>query len=815
MLRRLRLTTRSLARNPGFSLGVAITLALGLGASTAIFVTVDAVMLRTLPFTEPDRLALVWETVTRDTVERRPLSFPDFLDYREQVESIDDLAAFDPNFYTWRKSNSAERIAGTAVTPNFFAVLGTTPLLGSGFSEARVDGQAQEVVLSHGLWRDAFGADPAVLGDTMTLNDRSRVIVGVMPADFMPLFDGAQLWSSLLDLREDARQSRGSRFLSAVARLQPEVSIEQVRSELASVAKGLEATYPDDNLHYGADLGSLREEVLGSFNAPLATLGVAVVLVLLVSCLNVGNLWVVWRRKRAPEYSVKRALGASSSELFRGHLHETMMLGLAGGVGGLAVAAALVPLLRERSPVALPEFISFDLGLRVVAFTTAVALLVGVLLAASAVRTFRNAHLISMGTGNRLLSGGRAQALLVVGQPALAMLLAVGAGLYLQSLDRLAAVDVGLANQDLVFANLLLPEPEVAADQDTADDRDVVGELIERVSAVPGVIAASVSSDTPLGGGSSATVVSQEGRVPRPTEPWAGGVRVYRHRVSEGFFETLGINLISGRPIDATDHEDALPVAVVSERLAEKLWGDDDPVGRRFKFGEPRRATQADDEIRWVTVVGVSQEVRYRSLIPDPNRPPEDPDVYFSLAQFGTRNLTVTVRSAVAPSVLAAPLSDALTEVERFAVLIGTESLAERITAEVSRLRFTSWLLSLFALLVFVLAGVGIYGVLSQQILARTREIGLRVALGSTTRRVVSTVLGGSMRLVLIGVATGAVLALALERLVAAQLYGMETFSVPVYLIAAASCLVIGLLAGALPVLRAGRVSPMEALREE
>lgn len=810
----LKLALRSLVRRPLFAGTVVLTLAIGLGAGAAMLHVVDAVLLRTLPYPEPDRLMALYETVTRDRVERRTFSAPDFRDLEARTRSFDGVAAYESFSFTVRGDERAERVAAAAVSERYFDLLGVSPSLGPGFRKGPEPADPPEVILSHAYWESRFGSDPEVLDRTLEVAGEEHAIRGVLPADFVPLVDGARLWVRFEDLPPRLLENRGSRFHSALGRLAPTVGEEAARQELASLFRALEEEHPDDNLHYGADLESLDEDLFGRLRTPLWTLLAAVGLVLVVLCANLAGLLLAREARRSGETAVRRALGASGWHVARGRIVEVFVLAAVGAVLGLGLAVGLVRLLRAVDPIGLPELVSLSIGARFVAAGGVVLALLVVVLATVSVVVGRRrrglAATLRLGT-SRLPARQPAMTALLVAELALATVLSVGAALFLTTLSELRSVETGFDADRLAFVGLELP----AVEEEGASRAPMRARLVEAIESLPGVESAGLTTGGLLQGGYSATVIAGEGERRRPDEPWDGATRVYRHLVSPGFFRTIGAPLMAGRSIEASDTGETPGVAVVSVRLARMIWGEESPVGRRFKLGRPLGDDEPADEVEWVEVVGVVGDIRHRSLVPDPTAPPEDPDVYFSLEQFDAGQVVAVASTELDAGSLLPSLRRRIEALSSEIALFPGSTGSERLASQLGRTRFASSLLSAFAGVGLLLSALGIWALVAYQVTARWREIGVRMAVGATDRRVVGEIVGRTGRWLAVGVVLGLVGAAALARVVVSQLYRVRPIEPAVYLATALAILAIGVLAAWFPARRAARLDPIAALRAE
>ena len=825
MLRELPVVLRSLSRRPGFSSAVVLTLGLGLGANAALFSLVDAVMLRPLPYPESESLVSLTSTVKRgDSVEERSLSYPDFIDLEAGVPAFESVAALTGSSTVWTGGERARLLQGEWVSGDYFDVLRTEPVIGPGFSEA----SEREVIVGHALWQQDFGSDPSILDRSLTLGGNSHRVVGVMPAGFGGVSEDGEVWIRLSDV-DPERFQRDSRFFDAVGRLEPGADLALANEQLRTVFSRLEKDYPEDNTGYGAAGTLLRDAMVGDLSRPVALLLGAVALLLLIACANVANLLLVHRVRQRRQVAIRLALGASGHQLLRWRMAEAATLGLLGGALGLLLASWGTAALVRLSPVELPAFATVEINETVALSALGLALVVGLILGMTT--AFRSGVdsspelLRQGGTAGEGASGG-ARRWLLAAEVALALLVSVGSLTTLSSWRATTQIDPGFDPEAAVFSVRIpeVGEDEAPAQQDPAREA-LRRQVREAAASIPGVAAVALASDAPLQGGYSATVVSAEGAVPQPDAPYGGGVRTYRHVVSAEYFDALRLPIVRGRGLENVV-PDGTPVAVLSRRLAERLWPDvDDPVGRRFKLGGP--ATQEDlDAIAadpgqspWMEVVGLVGETRHRTLVPDPERVAEDPDLYLPLQQWPRRSLVGIVRmeDGIEASSTLSSLRDRLEAVHAEMPVFELGTLRQNFDRQTARSRFGSVLMSLFAALSLILAAIGIYGVMAYRVSARVREIGIRIALGADRGRVVRKVLSEGLVTSGIGLTLGGIATLLVTRwsTVADVFYGIEPSNPRLLLVAAVVLASVAALACAVPALRASRVDPMIALREE
>ncbi|HXT27930.1 MAG TPA: ABC transporter permease [Vicinamibacterales bacterium] len=810
----LRYAGRLLWKTPAFTLVAVATLALGIGANTAIFSIVNAALLNPLPFPDSDRLVVVSKTVQRDTVERRPFSYPDYRDMRDRQQTFDALAAWSGEAFTLALPNSpARQVEGELASAGYFEMLGATPVAGRTFTKQEDDERDAHPValISYALWQKDFGSDPATVGRAVTLNDRSFTIVGVLPRGFRGLDDDTEVWvpMGMLALAEPARfyDSRGARWHGVVARRKPGVSLAQANADVVTIARQLEQTYPDSNAKYGATALDLRQETVGQLQPLLLTMLAAVGFVLLIACVNLANLLLARASTRQRETAIRAALGADRRRLVAQFLAEGTILSLLGATGGLILSMWSVDAITALAPAGLPSFVVARLDWRVLLFVVAIAcgaaLLLGLLPALQGSRPDLNDALKD---GMRGSSGGRERArvrsALVIAEVALSLLLLVGAGLMVRSFLNLQRVSVGFRADRAATLRLALPQKYTSDDLPRA-----AADLAARVAAVPGVAHAAVATDAPFSGGSSATIVSPEGT---DTETAARGIRVYRHAVSPGFFAALGIEIAAGRDVDAHDVRGTQPIAIVSRRFAAKAWPGADPIGKRFTIGQPRGA-----QTEWIAVAGVVSDIRYRTLVADTSRAPEDPDVYFPFAQRPDRALSLVIGANAAPATLIAPAREAVNAFDRDIPTFGERTFSGLVAARTASFRLSAGVMSFFGAVALLLAGLGVYGLINYSVSQRRQEIGVRVALGARRSEIYGLVLKDAMRLVIAGLAIGLVASLPAARLIRAQLYGVAPADPVTYAVIAGLLLATGIGATLLPARRAARVDPIVALRAD
>jgi len=808
---------RQLVAHPGFSVPAVITLALGIGATTALFSAVYAVVLRPLPFPEPERLVWVWE-VSAWSGEGGGQSIGDvsagnFTDWKRTTRSFEALAAVQHSSFNLAGEGDPERVIGARVTEGFFDVLGVAPRHGRTFLPAEDEpGNERVVVLSDGLWRRRFGADPGVVGEPVRMNGAAYEVVGVMPPAANAADNDEQLWVPMAWTAEREAMYDEHTFL-AMGRLAPGVSAAVAEAELRAISErvraglsGIEA----DQVRPAA-VHPLLDDLVGGVRRRLLILLGAVGLVLLIACANVANLMLARGAARRRELAVRAALGARRGRLVGQMLTESLVLGLAGGALGVLLAYAGLPLLLAAAPPDLPRLEQASVDGTVLAFALGVALLSGVI--AGLVPALRGSNVApeealreaGAGGAGAVVRRDRLRAVLVAVEVALTVALLVGAGLLLRTGQALARVDLGFEAAGVVSGRVALPATGYPPGEPT---RAAFARLLEEVEALPGVAVAAIANQVPLGGGSSTNGLLPEGRPLSQESLIQGGFRL----VSPGYFEALEVPLVRGRLFTAADRAGAPKVMVINESLAAAAWPGEDPIGKRIVCCEE---PGPDGALPFKEVVGVVGDVRFRGLARD-----EGPAFYLPLGQepdaawaWLQGSMAVIARAAGDPAALVPALRRTVTRFDPDLPLYDVAALAERRAEALAAERFNGVLLTLLGALGLVLAAVGVYGILAYFVGQRTRELGVRIALGASTRRIFALVLGQSLAPVAAGVAAGLALAAAGTRLLESQLYGVAGTDPATFVTVAAVLAAVAALAAAVPARRALAIEPARALR--
>jgi putative ABC transport system permease protein len=804
----VRYAVRRLVKTPGFTLVALITLALGIGANTAIFSVVHGVLLRPLPFKDPDRLYWLW---TRHTsTDRYPFQLPEFCDYRDQNKTLESVAGFanwNPNL---TGDGPAERLTGLRVSGGLFETLGTHAAVGRTLAPADdTPGQEKVAVLTHGLWQRRFGGDPAVVGRALTLNGEPFTVVGVMERDFFFPLRLAEIAIPLAPDRDPWRQNRKStNFLRAVGRARPGVSGAQIADDLDGIQRRLQKEFPES---YGSKRGLLavpyREELTRTFSLALWVLLGAVALLLLIACANLANLMLVRATDRRRDMAIRQALGASRSELVRQLLVESALLAVGGALLGTLLARWTVPLLVALSPEALPRARDIHVSLPVLLFTLGAAVLAAVLFGlAPALRAARVDPSLDLKSEGRGAAGtadrGRARGLIVASQVALMMMLLTGAGLLLKSFHEVMRVEPGF-DPGVLTVRLSLPRKDYG---ELAKVSQFYRQLEARVAALPGVTSVAAINHVPLNGAIATAEYNVADRPPASDD--ALPTAQYR-MATPGYFRAMGVPLLAGRAFTDDDREGGAPVVIVSRGLARQAFPDRDPLGRYLLVRDTPTG------FRPMQIVGVVGDVRHTSLEAD-----AEPHVYLPYHQthrdplvWLTQNQFLVVRTMGAPLAMAEAVRRELQAVDSTVAAADIRASGYYLDAATAARRFSLELLGGFAGLALVMAAIGIYGVVSYTVAQRTREIGVRIALGAEMRDIVGMVLGEGVKRTVVGVGLGLAGALAASHAVRGLLYGVGATDPVTYAAVIALLLGVTIVACLLPAWRAARVSPLVALR--
>jgi putative ABC transport system permease protein len=801
-----RYALRGFKQKPSFAAVVALTLALGIGANTAIFSFVNALLLRPLPYKDADRLVRI--AAARGNEEGR-FSMLELKDMREQTSSFEQIGAYIPGAqYNYSGDGSPEELAAVLVSRDLFNTLGVPILHGGLWPESYDLERSFGVILTYDLWKRRFGGDPNVLGRKITLDAAPfYVIHGVAPQGFN--FPGnVQLFRSIaINDWLPNYKDRDARNVYAVARLKPGVSYEQARAELNAFSRRMAETYPDINAGLSFTFKPLRDFYVGDVKPYLWLLLAAVGFVLLIACANVINLLLARSLAREREIAIRTALGAGRSRLVRQLLTESLLLAGLGGLLGLAFAAGWVRLLKTLIRAELPAWITINIDWRVLAFTFAVSILTGLIAgmapALQASKPDLNELLKEGAKGSQGGARSQLRGALVVAEIALAVALLVGAGLMVKSFLRLQQTELGFRADYLLTLRVALPWRKYNDPQGPERQKQFYQQLLERLAALPGVESAAMTSNLPLSSerqeGKLTFTIEGQSAEEQQRNPYLNDLRV-----SPNYFQTIGVRLIKGRLLNEFDTTDTERVGLISERLAARAWPGQEPIGKRLKVGG------ANSQSKWTTIVGVVGDVKHEEIAGEGGL-----DLYVSYQQVGDANMYLLLRTKVPPMTLADAATRAVWAGDAEQSTFNIVTMEERIADTVWQRRLSGALFMIFAALALILASVGIYGVMSYAVSQRAREIGIRMAMGAQARDVLKLVTGEGAKLVGIGLGLGLIISFVAARLMTGLLYQVGAADPLTYLLVAALLAAVAMLACYIPARRATKVDPMMALRTE
>lgn len=803
----VRYALRTMAKSPGFTVVAALALALGIGANTAIFSVVNALLLKPLPYAESDRIVAVWNYWT--DWPRVWLSEPELFDYQRQSEVFERVGAYQRQGFNLTGGDAPARVLGGTVSADLFTVLGAKPVLGRTFTTQEDRPKANHVVvLGDGLWHRRFNADPGIIGRAIALDGEQYEVIGVMPHGFqLPTDfkepDRTELWVPLAI--DPASASRGSHYLLAVARLKPGVSLEQARAGMNLVTGNLIHQYPLNYQNdFGATLTPMRDEIFGDVRPILIVLIGAVGFVLLIACANVANLLLARGEARQKEVALRAAIGASRARLIRQLLTESVLLSLVGGGGGVLLAVWLTDALVRVNPTRLPRIGEVAVDGRVLLFTLGLAVVTGLVFGlVPALQGSRSDLHESLKEGGRDSSAGargsRVRRALVVSEVALALILLIGAGLMIKSFWRLQTVPSGFNADNVLTLRTSLPQtpysdmPRVAA---------FYRRFFERVASLPGVISAGGVTNLPLTSPLGDWDILLAGQAPDPKR--RSDAADYQI-VTPDYFKAIGMPLRRGRFFSDADRPGAIPVVLINEAMAAAYWPNQDPLGKRFTLGGNKEMS---------TIVGIVADVKHRGLDKEAHK-----EMYFPLEQFpyvsSASSLTTVIRTAGDPLAVVGEIRNEIRQIDPDLPVSQVRTMNQVVANSVSDREMSLVLLSLFAGVALLLAGVGIYGVMAFTVSRRTHEIGVRMALGATAPDVLKLVIAQGMKLALAGLSIGVVGAVVLTRLMSSMLFGVSATDPPTFIVLAVFIAGVAFLANYVPARRATRVDPLTALRHE
>ena len=804
-LQDIRFAFRMLLKRPSFTVIVVLTLALGIGANTTIFSAIDAVLLNPLPYKDPDRLMVIWETNKQlgpETWDRNEVAIGNFLDWRSRNQVFDQLGSL---FYTdmhLTGIGDPERIKSCVVTANFFQVLGVQPMLGRSFlAEEEKPGSPFTAIISHDLWQRVFNSDHNAINKSLTLNGHTVAVVGVMPPAFELQFPTSVRVDMWVPMRIDPDDlNRRMNFLYALGRLRQGVSREQAQTEMNLIAGQLQQQYPETNADRGVRVVPLHKQVIGNVESYLYMLFAAVGFVLLVACVNVAGLLLARVTARQREVAIRLAVGASRWRLVRQLLTESLILSALGGLFGLLLAYAGIRLLLALTPSEVPRLHEIGLHVPVFLWTLAISIATGLLFGLAPAIQASKPDLnkaLKESSGRNPVQGSGLRNLLVVSEVAVALLLLVGAGLMTRSFIRLQQVDPGFETTNLLTMNIALPTRKYRQQQVNI----FYDQLIERVRNLPGVKSVGGIDPLPLSNSNASNSVLVEGApVVALADRPSVGVRV----ITPGYFQTMSIPILKGRTFTEQDRENTPNVIIVNEALARRHWPNQDAIGKRLGFEEdPGKQV-------WREVVGVAGNVKHKALETE-----VIPEVYFPYQQLPGNFMNLVVHTASDPVSMIPEIRNQVLSIDKDQPVSDIMTMEQRLAKSVASSRFVMLLLGSFSVLAVGLAAVGIYGVMAYLVTQRTQEIGVRMALGAQKHDVLNLVVRKGMALAIIGTAIGLVASLALTRLMRSLLFEVTPTDWFTFVIAAMVLLTVALLASYIPARRATKVDPLTALRYE
>jgi putative ABC transport system permease protein len=815
MVKDLRYALRQLVKSPGFTAVAILTLALGIGACTAVLSLVNALLIRPLPYRAPQELVLLWQKFSAQGLDQIPASAPEYLDYEKQTTSFEHVAAFDYTDLNLTGGDMPERVQGAVVSPSLFPLLGVAPIEGRVFTNDEFgEGRDGVVILSARLWRRRFNSDPNLIGTQISLNGRKFTVVGIMPARFqfpLPLF-GIQggtfagpvdIWKPIA-FTKDELESRGSRSYGVIGRLKKGISTAQAQAQIDTIHANWLKQFPDfypGDVRFGAKLYPLHEQVVGGMRTALFILLTAVGVVLLIACANLATMLLARAGTREREFAIRVALGASRWQLLRQVLCESVLLALIGGAAGSLLAMWGLDLLRAIGAQTVPRIAEANLDARVLVVMLIVSIGTGILFGIVPALASGNPELTeALKEGSRGATTGaprnRFRNALVIAEVAMALVLLVSAGLLVKSLVRVQNVHPGFNPSNVLTAELSLPLLKYARGKPVID---LYVEVERRVRAIPGIEAVGLTSILPLSGSNSDNSFHIEGRSEAQTKVYPDEeVRA----ITPDYFRVLQTPLIKGRFFSETDNADAPGVLIINQAMAKKYWPGEEALGKRINFGD------ADPQkIKWFTIVGIVSDIHHQGLDIDPK-----PEFYLPHPQRPYRGMILVVRGAQEPGSLTSAIRAEIRRIDPDLPAANVRTLEQVTSDSIAPRRLSAVLIGVFAALALVLAAVGIYGVMSFLVVQRTHEMGVRMALGAQRGDVLRLVMGQALQLVFIGAAIGLAVAFFSSRALGAMLYNVGAFDLSTFILVTMALGSVALLASYIPAVRATRADPMIAL---
>ena len=807
IIKDLKYGFRMLAKSPGSTAVAIFALALGIGANSAIFSVVNAVLLRPLPYKDSSRLAVIWETKLSKGILQEQVSPPDYRDWVEQQRAFDQIAAMRVQPAVLTGGQLPERVETAVISPNTFELLGVKAALGrTFFTEEDQAGRNRVAVMSYGLWERRFGGDATILGKSIAVDGKSFTIVGVTARDFRLLDTPSELWMPYtLDAKELSQ--RGFRTLRVIGRLKPGVSLEQASAEMGSVAHRIEQQNADTNAGYSTRIVALRDQLVGDIGPSLWMLLGAVVFLLLIACANVASLLLARAGSRDKEIVLRMALGANPARLLRQLLTESVLLALAGGLLGLALAAWSISVVAQFGPAKLPRLAEIDIDWRVLAFTLTVSLATGIIFGlAPALLTVRSDLNSVLKTSSRGTTGSRSRArwrnALVACEIASCVVLLTGAGLLIRSFAHLESVNPGFRPDHVLTMQIALPETRYSGQKIAL----FYQELVERSHALAGVQYAGIARNLPLSGSDASLNFVIENR---PVESSSEQSRAKYRTASADYFAALGIPLLRGRYFDRTDGDKTPGVVIINNTMARRFWPGEDPLGKRMKAGF--------DGSRWCTIVGIVGDVKHTGLDAETNA-----EMYYHYLQippelmgFVEGTMTLVLRTQAEPNSMVAAVRGEVQKLDADLAVFNVKSMQDLVGGSLAQPRFRTLLLGVFAGVALILAATGLYSVIAYAVTQRTNELGVRMALGAQKSDVLKLVLGEGAQLASMGIGIGLVVALPLMRIISRLLFGVNAADPVTFGATAVVILLVTVAASYLPALRAIKVDPVVALRTE